>query len=783
MEEKRQQLKASVNQNLWLPCTGQGSPQPAIHWVLHDGTMVRSNRPARDMQISVYENGTLHIKDVTEADSGKYECIATSSTGSERRVVTLTVERRESAPQIVETSQRLTELSFGDQLILNCSAAGDPTPRIIWRLPSKAVVDRWHRMGSRIQVLDNGTLTVNTVSDKDAGDYLCVARSKIGDDLQLMRVSVSMKPAKIEPKLYGKKQVPYGNDLKVDCKASGAPKPEISWGLPDGTVVNSALQSDASSGGRRTRRYTLFDNGTLYLNQVGMSEEGDYTCYAENQVGKDEMHVHITVVTAAPRIRTSSQTYATVGPGGNIRFDCEALGEPKPKILWMLPTNDVIAASNERYLMHVNGSLDIRDVKLIDVGEYVCMARNPAGEDRKVYKLNIDGNPPVINGYRQNRTVIKDIAAKHSRKLIDCKAEGDPTPSITWIMPDNIFLTAPYFGSRINVHHNGTLEIRNVRPTDTAEFICMARNDGGEAVMVVQLEVTSMFRRPIFKNPFNERIVSRIGKTTVLNCSADGHPVPQIIWTLPNGTRFTGGPDRGSHHHLGNDGTLIIYNPHKEDAGKYRCGAKNFMGYIEKLIILEVGQKPYILTRPRGIIRSVSGEPLFLHCLSDGSPRPRIYWTIPGGHTLNRPQVLGRYQLLDNGTLVVQGTTLHDRGNYICRAQNDAGEAVLTVPVVIIAYPPRITTGPPPTVRAVTGTPIQLNCAAIGIPKPEITWELPDHSVLSTADQGRPMGSELLHPQGTLIIQRPTASDTGTYKCLAKNHLGTDSKITYIRVV
>lgn len=145
MEEKRQQVKAGVSQNLWLPCTGQGSPHPTIHWVLHDGSMVRSNRAISDKRISVYENGTLHIKDVTPADSGKYECIATSSTGSERRVVTLTVERRESAPQIVETTQRMTELFFGDQLRLNCSATGDPKPRIIWRLPSKAVVDQWHR--------------------------------------------------------------------------------------------------------------------------------------------------------------------------------------------------------------------------------------------------------------------------------------------------------------------------------------------------------------------------------------------------------------------------------------------------------------------------------------------------------------------------------------------------------------------------------------------------------------------------------------------------------------
>lgn len=145
VEEKRQQIKADAGQNLWLPCTGQGNPQPTIHWVLHDGSVVRFNRPSGITRMLVYDNGTLLIKDVTQEESGKYECIATSSTGSERRVVTLTVERRESAPQIMETSQRMTELYFGDQLRLNCSAMGDPKPRIIWRLPSKAVVDQWHR--------------------------------------------------------------------------------------------------------------------------------------------------------------------------------------------------------------------------------------------------------------------------------------------------------------------------------------------------------------------------------------------------------------------------------------------------------------------------------------------------------------------------------------------------------------------------------------------------------------------------------------------------------------
>ncbi|XP_052431708.1 immunoglobulin superfamily member 10 [Carassius gibelio] len=781
LEEKQQLVRANIGQNLFLACSTNGDPQPTTHWVLHDGTIVHPLTYSHT-KVSVFGNGTLYLRDIQIAESGKYECIATSSTGSERRVVTLSVKRTETAPQITKTSQQRTDVIYGGHLHLNCSAVGDPKPQIIWRLPSKALVDQSQRMGSRIKVLENGTLIIESVNEKDAGDFLCVARNKVGDDVQLLRVSVSMKPARIEPNVFSRKQVLYGNDLKVDCVAAGVPMPEISWGLPDGTLVNSALQADGTEGDQ-FKRYTLFDNGTLFLNEVGSDEEGDYTCYAENKLGKDKMHVHISVVTAVPRIQHTNLSYAKVKPSGNIRFDCKAIGEPKPKVFWMLPSKDMIAASNDRYLVHANGSLDIRNVKLADAGEYVCMARNAAGEENKVYKLDIDGNPPIINGFNQNRTVIKDTAVKYTRKLIDCKAEGYPVPKITWIMPDNIFLTAPYYGSRINVHSNGTLEIRNVRPSDSAEFICMAQNDGGEAVMLVQLEVTDTLRRPIFNNPFNERVVTRVGKTAVLNCSADGQPMPEITWTLPNRSRFSGTPGfKASRYHLGTDGTFVIYNSSIEDTGKYRCGAKNKVGYIEKLVIFEVIHKPYILTRPKGIIRVISGQSLFLHCLTDGI-QPRISWITPGGFVLARPQKSGRYHLMDNGTLVVHETIIHDRGNYMCRAKNDAGEAVLSVPVVIVAYPPQITNGPPPTVRGVAGVSVYLQCVASGVPTPEITWELPDRSILSATGKERSLDSELLHAQGTLIIRNPTGAHSGNYKCIAFNYLGRDTRTTYMTVI
>ncbi|XP_008049462.1 immunoglobulin superfamily member 10 isoform X1 [Carlito syrichta] len=779
LEQKREVVVVTWGDSLKLPCTAKGTPQPSVYWVLFDGTEVKPSKLINS-KLFLFSNGTLYMRHVTSADRGTYECIATSSTGSERRVVMLMVEERETIPRIEVASQRRTEVNFGDKLLLNCSATGEPIPKIIWRLPSNAVVDQRHRMGSRIYVYPNGSLFIGSVTEKDGGDYLCVARNKMGDDLILMHVSLSLKPAKIDHKQYFRKQVLHGKDFQVDCKASGSPVPEISWSLPDGTMINNVMQADDS--GHRTRRYTLFNNGTLYFNRVGIAEEGDYTCYAQNTLGKDEMKVHLTVITAAPRIRQGHKTNVRIKAGDTAILNCEVTGDPKPKIFWLLPSHDMISFSNDRYTFYANGSLSINKAKLLDSGEYVCVAQNPSGDDTKMYKLDVVSQPPLINGLYTNKTVMKATAVRHSKKHFDCRAEGTPPPEVTWIMPDNILLTAPYHGSRVSVHTNGTLEIRNVRLSDSADFICVARNEGGESVLVVQLEVLEMLRRPTFRNPFNEKIVAQLGKPTVLNCSVDGNPPPEIIWILPNGMRFYNGPQK-SRYLIASNGSFIIYKTTRDDAGKYRCAARNKVGYIEKLIILEIGQKPVILTYALGTVKSISGESLSLPCVSDGVPKPNIQWTLPNGYVVDRPQIHGKYTLHDNGTLVIKEVTAYDRGNYICKAQNSIGHALVTVPVMIVAYPPRITNRPPRSILTRTGAAFQLHCVALGVPKPEITWEMPKHALLSGARKGWMPGSELLHLQGTLVIQNPQTSDSGTYKCTAKNPLGSDYATTYIQVI
>ncbi|XP_054556708.1 immunoglobulin superfamily member 10 [Talpa occidentalis] len=705
LEPKRQLIAGSWGESLKMPCTAKGTPQPRVHWVLSNGTEVKPLQLISS-KLFLFSNGTLYIKNIDSSDRGTYECIATSSTGSERRVVTLTLEEPETIPRIEFASKKQIEVNLGDKLLLNCSAIGDPKPKIIWRLPSKVVIDQRLRIGSQIHVYPNGSLFIASVTEKDVGDYVCVARNKMGDDLILMHVGLRWKPAKIDHKQHFTKQVFHGKDFQADCKASGLPVPKISWSLPDGTMINKRMQADDS--GHGIRRYTLFDNGTLYVNKVGIAEEGDYTCFAQNTLGKDEMKVHLIVITAAPRIRQRYTTNMRIHAGDTAFLDCEVTGKPKPKIFWLLPSNDMISFSKDRYTFHSNGSLSINKVKLVDSGEYVCVARNPSGDDTKIHKLDIVPKPPLINGLYTNKTIIKATAVRHSKKHFDCTVEGTPSLQIMWIMPDNIFLTAPYYGSRITVHRNGTLEIRNVRLSDSADFICVARNEGGESVLVVQLEVLEMLRRPTFRNPFNEKVVTELGKTTALDCSVDGNPPPEIIWILPNGTRFPSGL-QNLQYLIASNGTFIIYKTTCDDAGKYRCAARNKVGYIEKLIVLEVGQKPVILTYALGTVYCISGESLSLDCVTDGSPKPNIKWVVPSGYTIDRPQVNGKYILHENGTLVIKASAAYDRGNYICHALNSVGHALITVPVMVVASPLRITHRLPRNILKRTGTAVQLH--------------------------------------------------------------------------
>lgn len=529
-------------------------------------------------------------------------------------------------------------------------------------------------------------------------------------------------------------------------------------------------------------RYVVFDNGTLYFNDVGMPEEGDYTCYAVNQMGTDEMKVRVKVKVATypPQIQSEDSNVIRVFYGETVSLRCNTKKGPIPVTTWISPTNRVISPTLDKYKLLDDGSLVVEKVQRFDGGNYTCVARNNAGQDQKVIRLEVLVTPPVINGLIGPSSSIKVTAVQDQRKLVDCVAKGTPTPRVMWILPGNVILPAPYSGNRMTVHQNGTLEIMSPRRTDSGQLACIARNEGGEVRMLVKLDVQDTVKGHQLRAPEVNSLALTVGKAMTLNCSFEDLTLPRVTWVLPNGTRLLRGSRFSKFFHQP-DGSLIISNPSIGESGIYRCLGHNSRGLVENSISLSPGIKPEINNRYNSPVSVMNGEAFMLHCLTGGEPL-RLTWTLPSGVVLNRPQRAGRYAILQNGTLAIQKASVYDRGSYVCRAANEYGSSLQSVSVTVIAFSPRITNSPPSVTYAKRGVAVQLNCVATGIPTAEIAWETPDKTRLAVSAQPRLFGNKYLHPQGSLIIQNPTQRDAGIYRCTARNAIGIDSKTTFLNV-
>ncbi len=253
-----------------------------------------------------------------------------------------------------------------------------------------------------------------------------------GEDMELFQVEVLMRSPKIESTGAQHKRVANGDNFLVDCVASGLPDPEVSWSFPDGTTINNALQSDDS--GTRTRRYIIFGNGTLLLQQMGKKDEGNYTCYAKNTLGEDAMKVSVQVVPNSPQITSKEQVSMWAPFGQSAQMKCDAAGVLPPTIIWISPRNEIIPSSSVKYQILNDGTLIIKKLTLADQGKYACVARNPAGDNIKNMNLLVEVKGPQINGH-SGRSENNILAVYYQTLLLDCKAEGKPEPQITWTTP------------------------------------------------------------------------------------------------------------------------------------------------------------------------------------------------------------------------------------------------------------------------------------------------------------------------------------------------------------
>uniref|UniRef100_A0A8C9X9D9 Matrix remodeling associated 5 n=1 Tax=Sander lucioperca TaxID=283035 RepID=A0A8C9X9D9_SANLU len=166
--------------NAYIHCSATGGAQPHIRWITPNGVQLIASQFVNGRKLGVFPNGTLYIQGLGQGNAGRYECSASNAVASSTRTVSLSIRRNPSSAKahITSSSPQRIDVIYGGRLLLNCVAL----------------------LNYFINVFPNGTITVHSVTDKDSGDYLCVARNKMGDDYVQLRVDVLTRPAKIEQK-------------------------------------------------------------------------------------------------------------------------------------------------------------------------------------------------------------------------------------------------------------------------------------------------------------------------------------------------------------------------------------------------------------------------------------------------------------------------------------------------------------------------------------------------------------------------------------------------------
>lgn len=693
----------------------------------------------------------------------------------------------------------------GSTAAIRCRATGDPAASVTWFSPAHRVIPQSSASGyysRRIVVLSNGTLEVRLAQPTDAGNYTCRTSNLAGEGSMVVGLEVET------------------SNYRLTGQAGGR-----SWSMSSGstnsrsgenTVHNAGLikynqvsssgdtskqdRSSSYNGNSGWTRHTVPNNGIntenrgsnpalrSYSHNRFNRPVGESTAQSSNRgisarlnnivINAGDTGVNRNgpgTVSSHGKIVANSQSQAReegieMNPGSK---ESEAIvgkasddtSRDKTKINGV-SRNDEPGSSVQN--TRVNSGTVLRNGfstrNSVEVAN--SRSRNSSDLSKSVARNATNTAEGVVMTFGQR-------AVKGQTVLLPCPSEGSPPPRLSWLLPGNGVLPAPYYGSRLTVHRNGTLELRGVRVTDAGSLLCVVRGETGEQRIKVELDVSEPQEdtRSSDRGPAAERTGQKSARLTEAHQSGD---VLHLTQSLGSQTALPGVHPRFPitqkplQNFLRFPSAPQLIGPPPHSAGP--------------------APEPAVSTRYAPLVSIVNGETLRLPCpapQTSGDTKGSLTWTTPSGEVLSRNERSDRHQVHEDGTLTVQQASVFDRGTYTCRSASLdlSSVSLVTIPVIIIAYPPRITTGPSPLTYTRPGIAVELPCLTIATPQATVTWQTPDLTQLKVTGQARIYGNYYLKPQGSLVIQKPTSRDTGFYRCTAKNIIGVDTKVTYLQVI
>ncbi|KAF7411847.1 hypothetical protein HZH66_000743 [Vespula vulgaris] len=337
----------------------------------------------------------LTIPAVRGEHAGEYACVADNPAG----------RARHSAHLKVNVLPRISPFDFGDRPIYAGQAAqlacmvpvGDTPIEITWtyegQLLSQYMGYSVGKLGPRTSIL-----LIEPVTPDHDGHYACVASNPSGRAVHEATLRVHVPPRWIlEPT---DKAFAQGSDARVECKADGFPKPQITWkraaGDTPGDYTDLKLSNPDIS----------VEDGTLSINNIQKTNEGYYLCEAVNGIGAGLSAVILISVQAPPHFEIKLRNQ-TARRGEPAVLQCEAQGEKPIGILWNMNNKRLDPKSDSRYTIReeilANGvlsDLSIKRTERSDSALFTCVATNAFGSDDTSINMIVQEVPEVPYGLK-----------------------------------------------------------------------------------------------------------------------------------------------------------------------------------------------------------------------------------------------------------------------------------------------------------------------------------------------------------------------------------------------
>ncbi|XP_045070638.1 roundabout homolog 2-like isoform X10 [Coregonus clupeaformis] len=480
-------LIVSKGEPATLNCKAEGRPSPTVEWY-KDGERVETDKDDPRSHRMLLPSGSLFFLRIvhgrrSKPDEGSYICVARNYMGeavsrnASLEVALLRDDFRQNPTDVV--------VAAGEPAILECiPPRGHPEPTIYWKKDKVRIEDKEDRITIR-----GGKLMISNTRKSDAGMFICVGTNMVGErDSETAQLTVFERPTFLRRPI---NQVVLEEEVvEFRCQVQGDPQPNVRWRKDDVDVPR----------GRYEIKYDKEDY-LLRVKKASASDEGTFTCLAENRVGKVEASASLTV-RAAPQfvIRPRDQI---VAQGRTATFPCETKGNPQPAVFWQKEGSQNLLFPNQpqqpnsRFCVSSSGDLTISAVQRADAGYYICQALTVAGSILAKAQLEVtdvltDRPPPIIRQGPSNQTLGVDSVA-----LLKCQASGDPIPSISWLK-DGVSLLGK--DPRMSLQELGSLQIRSLRLSDSGIYTCVAASSSGETSWSALLEVKDQAGVMVIKN-------------------------------------------------------------------------------------------------------------------------------------------------------------------------------------------------------------------------------------------------------------------------------------------